>query len=295
MRVKDFCNFIEARERYRTARELRHPRYADTHPKLVLKNQRNRDPIIEEYRFCNVRRNDDRVTRYVQNQFMQDFRTSPEAWFAITMARLFNNVDTLATLQHAEVVLPFNPTAAIGVLRARETLGLRVFNPAYIVSTNGRKIDKIEYVINHVLKPMWRDKAKISRAIIDASDLDEVHKILQAQNGLGSFMAAQVVADLKYINPNSWPDFHTFAASGPGSKRGLNRVFERDVKAPLSEREFRDKLTLLRERTNARLKMEPITAQDIQNCLCEFDKYERVRLGEGKPKQKYSLNKEPMP
>lgn len=30
-----------------------------------------------------------------------------------------------------------------------------------------------------------------------------------------------------------------------------------------------------------------LCAQDIQNCLCEFDKYERVRLGEGAPKQRY--------
>ena len=30
-----------------------------------------------------------------------------------------------------------------------------------------------------------------------------------------------------------------------------------------------------------------LCAQDVQNCLCEFDKYERVRLGEGRPKSKY--------
>lgn len=30
-----------------------------------------------------------------------------------------------------------------------------------------------------------------------------------------------------------------------------------------------------------------LSAQDLQNCLCEFDKYERVRLGEGRPKQLY--------
>jgi hypothetical protein len=33
--------------------------------------------------------------------------------------------------------------------------------------------------------------------------------------------------------------------------------------------------------------LKDLHAQDIQNCLCEFDKYERVRLGEGTPKQLY--------
>jgi hypothetical protein len=30
-----------------------------------------------------------------------------------------------------------------------------------------------------------------------------------------------------------------------------------------------------------------LTLMDIQNCLCEFDKYERVRLGEGRPRSYY--------
>jgi hypothetical protein len=29
-------------------------------------------------------------------------------------------------------------------------------------------------------------------------------------------------------------------------------------------------------------------AQDLQNCLCEFDKMERARLGEGKPKRRFA-------
>jgi hypothetical protein len=108
-------------------------------------------------------------------------------------------------------------------------------------------------------------------------------------NGLASFMAAQVVADLKYARgPKKWADFHTFAASGPGSKRGLNRVLGRDKDAPMPEAEFRRVLAMLRLAVSARLaSWEPITAQDIQNCLCEYDKYERARTGEGRPKQLY--------
>ncbi len=29
----------------------------------------------------------------------------------------------------------------------------------------------------------------------------------------------------------------------------------------------------------------PLELREIEHSLCEFDKYERVRLGEGKPKQ----------
>jgi hypothetical protein len=30
-----------------------------------------------------------------------------------------------------------------------------------------------------------------------------------------------------------------------------------------------------------------LCGQDLQNCLCEMDKFERVRLGEGKPKRRF--------
>jgi hypothetical protein len=30
-----------------------------------------------------------------------------------------------------------------------------------------------------------------------------------------------------------------------------------------------------------------LSASDLRSCLCEFDKYERGRLGEGKPKRRF--------
>ena len=54
------------------------------------------------------------------------------------------------------------------------------------------------------------------------------------------------------------------------------------------EDEFRLWVNELREALMPRfLEMgwETPHAQDIQNCLCEWDKYERARLGEGRPKQ----------
>ena len=37
--------------------------------------------------------------------------------------------------------------------------------------------------------------------------------------------------------------------------------------------------------------MLPLEMRDIEHCLCEFDKYERTRLGEGRPRAKYKVNK----
>lgn len=272
MRVGDLANFIKARERHRVARERGNK---------VLRP----DPIISQYRFCNVRRNDDRVTKWVHANYLAPWRDEPHLWFALVVARLFNNERTLLDIKKG--VLPFKPEWMRGVLAKRKDAGLKNFNAAYIVSTNGRAMDKVDYVIDLVLQPLWDNRRKITRDLATGR-LANAQMVLEAQQGLGSFMAAQVLADLKYAHPESWDDFHTFAASGPGSKRGLNRVMGTPVDGPYREDYFRRDLGVLRDAVNARLSMEPLTAQDLQNCLCEFDKYERARLGEGRPKQKYA-------
>src|SRR6202034_3322026 len=85
-------------------------------------------------------------------------------------------------------------------------------------------------------------------------------------------------------------DWDRFAASGPGSCRGLNRVYGREFNSPWREDDWRLKLTQLRARSDPHFKshnLPPISAHDAQNALCEWDKYERERLGQGPPRQKF--------
>ena len=109
--------------------------------------------------------------------------------------------------------------------------------------------------------------------------------------GLGSFMAAQIVADLKYlpfmVNVLDW---WTWAASGPGSKRGLNVVFGRPIYQPWGEQEWLEHIQQLREAENKELVplgLGPFHAQDTQNHCCEFSKYTKVMTGIGRPRQVY--------
>lgn len=284
MRVNELANFIKAREHARIIKEK------------GFRSSEELDPIIAEYRFCNVRREDDRVTKFVR-KWCKEFARSPDQWFCFVVARLFNNEDTLNTV--ADCLLPhFKPERMRRALRIRRNGGLKNFNAAYIVSTNGVAMDKVDYVIDRILAPLWRDRASLRAAKFKS--LAAWHEALTQYQGLGSFLAAQVIADAKY-EPPFWDhayelptshveDWYTFAASGPGSRRGLNRVMGYDVNGSWKEHMWRAQITELR---SAIIPLLPqylgsyFHAQDLQNCLCEFDKYERARLGEGRPKQKY--------
>lgn len=252
-----------------------------------------KDPILAEYRFCNVFREDDSVTRWVHTYWLQRRGTKREAdmWFAMAVARLLNLPSTLRVLGWP---LPWNESDFLQALGDHRAAGNKVFNGAYIVSTNGHKMDKLEYLATKVLTPLWQSRGIIAPRKGDT--LADFHARLVQHDGMGSFMAAQVIADVKHHRTGplyNAPDWYTWAASGPGSRRGLNRVYGRDIKAPWREGEWlaalapvhADLKTVVHKTTKGQRVLD---AQNFQNCLCEFDKYMRAHLGEGKPKAKYT-------
>jgi hypothetical protein len=268
MRSNDLLAFIRAREMVRLAKEAGRPR-------PWTKNE-----ILDTYRFCNVQREHDRVTRWIASNWREPNAGMPDLWFAMVVARLLN---LPASLEAVGLPLPWKPKDFCAVLHKRKKAGLNNFNAAYIVSTNGFAMEKVEYLTNRVLNPIWADRARIRPAVGDT--LEGFHRRLMDYDGMGSFMAAQVVADVKYAGALEYAaDWHTWAAPGPGSMRGLSRVMELPVDSRWPGGSWLETLTKLRRKITPHISLH---AQDLQNCLCEFDKYERVRLGEGRPKQLY--------
>ncbi len=167
----------------------------------------------------------------------------------------------------------------------------QIFGGAYFLNSIG---PKIESIVNDRLTPLWVARKQITRDLAAAQSLAEVHAVFRAQHGFGNFMAAQVVVDLKHtprFDENRFSDWWVWAASGPGSKRGLNRICGRPVNAPWKEAEWLRWLHELQAALAPMLAeagMPRVCSMDTQGVTCEYDKMERVRLGEGRPKQRYN-------
>ena len=106
------------------------------------------------------------------------------------------------------------------------------------------------------------------------------------------FMTKEALQDVMQT-PVLWSamDKNTWCPAGPGARRGLNRLYGRALDVSIKERQLLAEMVSLFEEAPRHLPdfMPELELHDIQFQLCEFDKYERVRLGEGKPKAKYRM------
>lgn len=279
MRAEEFAAFVVKRGLLRFNRLSGKPQDAWTD-----------DPILREYRFCNIRREDDRVTAWIRENWREPNENAPDLWFAMLVARILNVPETLAALRVPLTEKSWDPVEMLNTLHYRQDHGYNIFNGAYLVSTSGMVMRKADYVVNYVFQPAWEVREEIRPRKGDT--LEAFAARLVTLRGMKGFMAGQVIADVKYHGIlKKAPDWATWAICGPGSRRGLNRVMGRPLEKSWKEPEWLRTLGELRAAVNPTIVKElayGLHAQDFQNCLCEFDKYERARLGEGRPKQKFT-------
>lgn len=229
------------------------------------------DPVLQRYRFCNIYRELDKVTRWIDSNIRTPYEDHPNLWFMLAIARQINWPDTLAELRWP--VNKYDPERLKAVLQARKLRKEQVYTGAYMLNCNWHpdwkgERDKATFTADLVLQSVWKAKRQMPK---QGSTLLSVAEFLQKGHGWGSFTAAQVVADLKYAE--SWvdaSDWYTFALSGPGSRRGMAIVAGKEAR---SEQEWYIWLMELQELFNARWHFAPLHAQDLQNTLCEYSKY----------------------
>lgn len=246
------------------------------------------NPVMQETYFCNVNREDDKVTKWIRQNWTYPCDALGEECsdyydFAMIVARIFNLPSTLEELQQPIETYHWLEHAE-QVLRERKQRGDNIWNGAYIISTNGKKMDKVSYCLTLLEK-----LANSPKVTHNSPTLHEAHQALMKVEGLASFLAAQVVADLK--NTEGHPlskaeDWFTFSAPGPGSLRGLSWFFEEKVSAKNYHAKIKEAYKILEFELPEEI-LDFLCFQNLQNCFCEYDKFMRVTNGTGRSKRKY--------
>jgi len=239
------------------------------------------DEILQTLSFCNVFKEVDTVTIWHRKNWREPCADNPNLPFAMAMARQINWTETLSEIGFPE---EWNPEHAKNVMRARQLKKEKVYTGAYMLTgtLGGPKIDQ---TIDKILTPLYEDQPEI-----DNDSLENTWREYLRYKGFAKFISYEVVTDLRHTKHlNQAKDIMTWANAGPGAKRGLNRIFERDIKTPLkneqSNHEMMDLLDISVEMLEPHV--PALEMRDIEHSLCEFDKYERTRLNQGRPRAKY--------
>lgn len=250
------------------------------------------DAALQKYRFCQVRREDDRVTRWIHENWLRPHADDPDLWHAICVARVgFNLPATLSDIGWPE---PWSRRgrAVVEAARKRKAAGVPMITGAYIIATHGsgnvcgegRRRPLVEYMYD-VLSGAWRSRKSLAPNETDT--LRSFHARLIEPFGFGLFTAGQVVADMKHapVLKNA-VDWKTFAVSGPGSLKGLNLICGRELTQRWHENDWHATLLEARKAILPSLPkaLRTLDAQNIEHGLCELFKWHRIQNG-GRSKQ----------
>ena len=283
MRVDDLFNFMHERHSIYLRRNA-------LEPKPWTENG-----ILQAYKFTNVFRELDRHTIWLNNNIREKFIDNPDLWFMFCMFRQIGWIPTIDELMRAKLHLKWDPRKARDIMLARQKRGETLYTGAYMLNAHGRgpddPSDKAFFTTHLVLQPLWEERKQLRSLMHE--DLQTAWGALLPTHGWGPFTAYQVVLDL--LHSPGWldkaKDRDTWAVTGPGGRRGLNRVFGRPTKGHTPpEQELREMIELtneIRKKWPKRKGWGTISIHEVEFQLCEFDKYERARLGEGRPRSKY--------
>lgn len=273
--LEDLLFWITEREKIRKLKESGAPR------------PWTQDPILDKYRFCNVFREDDVVTKWIHENWLNPHRDESSVYFAMVLARMVNYPDTLKEIGYPHAWNGDTQNRFIRVFGERRERRLKSWTSAYMI-TGGYSVggEKKEFIINRVLDGAWANLNNSATSIVRGASLGVAHSKIMCP-GIGTFLSGQVVADLKFGPLRYAKDWYTWCTPGPGSTAGLNYLRERPPTKTLTIADFRAEVNEVQAIILDKLDMN-IDAQNVQNCLCEFSKYVRTKYYGGSPKALYT-------
>jgi len=249
------------------------------------------DKILQKYKFTNVFRELDKTTVWMRENLTNPnaHQSYPLMIYNCAVFRMFGTMEMCEAIGGWQDI--YNPRHLKRIARERLDNKQKVFTGAYIITNQGKKDPKENIVVDEFLFAIW-DYRQLLSDIASRGSLQQMHQNLGKLQGWGGggFMAYELVSDLRHTPVlRDATDINTWANAGPGAKRGLNRVFGRPLKFASSKHGWNEEMKKLLLKVNAvkHSYVPTLEMREIEHSLCEFDKYERVKNGEGKPRSIY--------
>lgn len=249
-----------------------------------------RDPIFKRWRFCNVYRELDKTTMWFAAKIRHQLRRKDEVLMATVAFRWFNRISTGENLLPV-LVHGWDPDLGEKILAKMDPPH---FTGSYIIRSDFG-MTKLHSIMK-ALEKVYYSRGPLVENIKACGTLEAASALLQRFHLLGTFMSYEIVSDLRHTDLlNKAEDIMTWAHPGPGAARGLGRIFHNNVdhyhyaaggkKQQLMLEEMRKLLAM--SRSHWPQGWPQWEMREVEHWLCEFDKYQRTKLGEGRPRQAF--------
>lgn len=257
------------------------------------------DEILKRYKFTNVYRILDPGTEYVIKNILGK-GSNEEVFFNIIVYRIFNRIETYEQIGYIKLSDYYEGYIFDKLKKYREE-GNPVFTSAFMV-TGVRFAGSDDKVVNYeyIIKCIYDKLKNLYVMCNEAKKMEWAHISLCREKGISDFLAYQIMLDCMYGKILSFDeDTSNWTIAGNGARRGLNYVFnnlrkEEELDAMIHLRDEQERYFSVFDIDYQHLhyfrkdyKYKYISLSNIENCLCEFSKYMKVKKGEGRPRVKF--------
>lgn len=263
------------------------------------------NPILREWKFTNVRRYHDRTTVELRNRFYEPNFHADRKDILLNCAiyRYFGTHEFATAIGWRSYEDPGFEEIKDTAFR-RLGAGKRVFTGAYVITNGGIPGAKPNVVVEMYLKNFYKRISTLAE-IPELYGWQKMSMFMSSIPGFAGtgFMAKEVLLDTMLTNfwgnpmmdehgrMQSRPkDYWEWTPVGPGSLRGAARVkglYPEKLGFPATREVIMELTDSARHPDLWPAEWGLLAPTDIQFQLCEFDKYERVRTGEGAPRSRY--------
>ncbi len=256
------------------------------------------DEVLQSYFFTNPYRENDKVTQVFRKTVRDPLRNDPRVLFATVAWRWFNYPPTGDLLHRSGLLTEWDPDRCLAVLRPVRDGSGQLFTGAFMINSPGGE-PKLEAIVRRITN-VWDANDALTddfrRGAYEGKlTMEAAHDALTEFDGLGGFMAYEIVCDLRHTAYlEAAPDKLTWCNPGPGCSRGLNRILGIDFpkgnnasSPPLPSDWLNEVRGLLGTMQKRLQKMPLFELREVEHSLCEWDKYERMLWGDGRAKRTY--------
>ena len=289
------------------------------------------DEILQKWKFTNAFRELDRGTvalhKWIRDPLLQG--VEPGISVLAQAETMFLNFYIYRIFNFWEHARDFGPIRSwihpgddlerfFRYLYQRREEGGKCFTSAHMSTSSGCELYGYDKIALY--------EAKIKQAIADElllmvvghprpTSMEEAfHRVIQLPL-CGPFVSYEIVCDMRHCPCGLFwqsvkmedgtvrhgpEDVMTWANMGPGCKRGLQRI-GMDASKHGAVESMRELLALAKQHLAPHVLCHliggvqpPFEIREIEHSLCEFDKYERAKRGEGSPRSKYKSQGDPI-